>query len=53
MCKLELRWVAADDSVYHRVTERLMADSAKLFATRAQPPDASGAVLVDAYRVRR
>jgi hypothetical protein len=52
VCRVELRWTAEDDASFRRALDELGAVNGKYVATRAQEPDASGAVLVSAYVAR-
>jgi hypothetical protein len=52
VCRVELRWTAEDDAPFRRALDELGAVNGKYVATRAQEPDASGAVLVSAYVAR-
>jgi hypothetical protein len=52
VCKLELRWTAEHDAAYQRAMNELISGNAKNLATRAEEPDQSGAVRVDAYWLR-
>jgi len=52
VCRVELRWTAEDDAPFRRALDELGAVNGKYVATRAQAPDASGAVLVSAYVAR-
>jgi hypothetical protein len=49
VCRLELRWTPEHAAVYERAMDELTAGNAKNLATRAEEPDASGLVSVEAF----
>jgi hypothetical protein len=52
VCKLELYWRPEYDGPYHSTLGELTGGNAKLIATRAEQPDKTGGVAVDAYWLR-
>lgn len=52
VCRLELYWRAEYDKAYRAAMDELAHDNAKTVATRAEAPDKSGGVSVDAYWLR-